>query len=518
VAAIKKPEKIEFPKLTRDIVLGFAGSCIVPYLDNASQFGKFHEEILELACSDDKFLAMALPRGHGKSTIITIIYVLACVLFRQRKYVLIVADTEGQATLFLGQIKQILYDSQQIRDLFGLALDDKGLVKFEKDTETDVIMKFQDGGTFRITAKGAEQRLRGLMFNGQRPDLIIMDDMMSDEAVMNKDRREKLNKWIYGSLIPCRSETGIIRFIGTLLNLDDALARLMPHPHSRDTVHEELKMYSKKKKGMWCSVLYRAHNEDMSVLLWPERKTVQAFKELREDFTEQGIPEVYSCEYLNNPVDDSIRYFRKTDFLPLTEEDKKKNLTYYITADLAISLKERADYTAIVVGGMDSNGQLHIRNVVRERLTGDEIVDTLMALQKVYKPQAIGIEDGQISKALGPYINRAMMETGNYMNIVALKPHRMDKLMRARAIQARMRASAVKFDTHAEWYPQFLDECLSFPRARHDDVVDALSYQGILIDRMSEGLSVEEKQDEEYEEEYTNSDMANQGRNADTGY
>lgn len=371
---------------------------------------------------------------------------------------------------------------------------------------------------FRIMAKGAEQRLRGLMFNGQRPDLIIMDDMMSDEAVMNKDRREKLNKWIYGSLIPCRSETGIIRFIGTLLNLDDALARLMPHPHSKDTVHEDLKMYSKKKKGMWKSVLYRAHNEDMSVLLWPERKTKQMFRELRDDFTEQGIPEVYSCEYLNNPVDDSIRYFRKTDFLPLTDEDKKRNLTYYVTADLAISLKERADYTAIVVGGMDENGLLYIVNCIRERLGGDEIVHTLMTLNKVYNPIAIGIEDGQISKALGPYINRAMTETGNYMNIVSLKPHRMDKMMRARAIQARMRSSAVKFDVNADWWPMFLDECLSFPRARHDDCVDALSYQGLLIDKMSEGKTTTELEEEEYEEEYRNSGNQDQGRCEQTGY
>lgn len=56
-------QKTEYPEITKDVVLGFAGSCIVPYLDNASQFGKFHEEILELSCSNEKFIAMALPRG-----------------------------------------------------------------------------------------------------------------------------------------------------------------------------------------------------------------------------------------------------------------------------------------------------------------------------------------------------------------------------------------------------------------------------------------------------------------------
>ena len=202
----------------------------------------------------------------------------------------------------------------------------------------------------------------------------------------------------------------------------------------------------------------------------------------------------------------------------MTEEDKKKNKQYYITADLAISEKDRADYTAILVGGLDSNGQLHIVNCIRERLSGDEIVDTLLTLQKVYNPLAVGIEDTQISKAIGPYLNRAMMESGIYMNVVMLKPHRQDKIQRARSIQARMRAGMVKFDKQSDWWLTFEDECMNFPRAKHDDTVDALSYQGILIDRMSEGLTTDELKEEEYDHEYNESGPVDQGRDLMTGY
>ena len=202
----------------------------------------------------------------------------------------------------------------------------------------------------------------------------------------------------------------------------------------------------------------------------------------------------------------------------MTEEDKKKNKTFYITADLAISEKSRADYTAIVVGGMDHNGQLHIVNCIRERLSGDEIVATLLSLQKVYNPLAVGIEDTQISKAIGPYLFREMAETGVYMNILMLKPHRQDKIQRARSIQARMRAGMVKFDKQADWWLTFEDECMNFPRAKHDDVVDALSYQGILVDKMTEGLSQEEIKEEEYDEDRESSRWSNQGRCAETGY
>jgi predicted phage terminase large subunit-like protein len=202
----------------------------------------------------------------------------------------------------------------------------------------------------------------------------------------------------------------------------------------------------------------------------------------------------------------------------MTEEDRKKNKQFYITADLAISERERADYTAILVGGMDSNGQLHIVNCIRERLSGDEIVSTLITMYKIYNPIAVGIEDTQISKALGPYLNRAMMESGIYMNISMLKPHRQDKIQRARSIQARMRSGMVKFDKNADWWLNFEDECMSFPRAKHDDVVDALSYQGILIDNMTEGLSEEELKEEEYDIEYEESGNMDLGRNQLTGY
>lgn len=504
-------------KLDRDVMEGFVGSCLVPYFDNAVAFKEFHRELWDLCTGEDQFVAICAPRRHSKSTTITVSYTLAACLFQNSRFVLIVSDTVAQSTLFLGQIKQILEDSKHIQELFGLPTDEKGLV-YEKCTEDDIIVKFKDGNKFRIMAKGAEQKLRGLLFEGGRPDLILCDDILNEELVANKDRRDKLRRWFYGSLVPCRSKTGRVIMVGTPMNLDDILESLMPSENAKTTVVEDLKIWSTKKSGMWKTVKYRAHSPDFSTILWPEMHSKQSLIEMREELKEQGIPEVYSCEMLCNPVDDSIRYFRKTDLLAMTEEDKKKPLVYYITADLAISLKERADYTAIVVGGMDESGQLQIRNCIRERMDGDEIVQTLLTLYKVYNPMCIGIEDTQISKALGPYINRAMMESGTYMNIIPLKPHRMDKIMRARSIQARCRAGMVKFDKTADWWGSFEDEVLSFPRAKHDDVVDALSYQGILIDMMSEAPTLKDLEDEEYEHDKEESGLNDQGRSAITGY
>ena len=81
-----------------------------------------------------------------------------------------------------------------------------------------------------------------------------------------------------------------------------------------------------------------------------------------------------------------------------------------------------------------------------------------------------------------------------------------------------MRAGGVKFDKEADWWPTFEDECLTFPRAKHDDIVDALSYQGILMDLMCEGYTSEEIAEEECENERREGEYADIGRSSISGY
>jgi hypothetical protein len=68
---------------------------------------------------------------------------------------------------------------------------------------------------------------------------------------------------------------------------------------------------------------------------------------------DQGTPENYSQEYLNIPIDETFAYFKRADFYPMREEDLGRPLRYYITADLAITKDDRADYSAFVVAGVD---------------------------------------------------------------------------------------------------------------------------------------------------------------------
>lgn len=503
--------------LNKDVIKGFVGSLLLKRFDGASAIPKVHEEWWELCCSPNRFVAIAAPRAHAKSTAITFSYTLANVLFRERKFVLIVSDTETQAVLFLGAIKQELQDNRDLIELFGLITNEKGQVVFEKDSESDIIVSFKDGEKFRIIAKGAEQKLRGLLWDGRRPDLIVLDDLENDEIVLNKERRDKFRRWFYGALMPCRAQDGLIRYVGTILHMDAMLERLMPLESDKFTVKEELKSYT-TRKGLWKTFKYKAHNPDYSEILWPEKYDAKHFKELKAEYVKQGIPDVYSQEFLNIPIDESSTYFKKADFLPIKEEDKKKKLHYYITVDLAISEKERADWCVFIVGGVDEDGRVQVRNVVRDRMDGMEIVETLIGLQKVYDPLAFGIEEGQISKSIGPFLNEAQIRANTFLNIYPLKPYRQDKITRARSIQARMRAKGVKFDKEADWYQPFEDELMRFPRDKHDDQVDAFAYLGLMIDKLIQAPSKEEEEDLDYYEELETSGYNNQGKSQTTGY
>lgn len=509
--------------LNAQIIQGFVGSLLAKKFDGATKSPECHMEWWETCCSTNRYVALAAPRGHAKSTAITLCYGLATLLFRERKFLLMVSDTEAQAAMFLGSIKEELQNNDALIDLFGIKRNEKGIIQFIKDSETDIIVECEDGHKFRVIAKGAEQKLRGLNWNGTRPDLIIGDDIENDELVMNKDRREKMRRWFYSALLPALSPHGIVRIVGTILHMDSLLERLMPENQliskqkRKFLTIEPLKTWTDHRLP-WKSFRYRAHSDDFEHILWEERFDKEFFHEKYQMRLDQGLQDTYSQEYLNIPIDESMSYFKRSDFLVLNDESRKARLNYYITVDLAISDKDRSDYSVFLIAGIDENKRIHLKNVIRDRLDGKEIVDTILALHRTYTPVAIGIEEMQVSKAIGPFLYEEMVNQNTYPSLVPMKHMGQDKLTRGRSIQARMRAGGVLFDKEGEWYPAFEDECMRFPRDKHDDQVDAFAYLGLLLDKLIEAPTDKEVSDEEYEDEFHDAGFTQSGRNATTGY
>jgi tRNA(Met) C34 N-acetyltransferase TmcA len=107
-------------KLTSQLVHGFVGSLLAKRYDQVVATPAFHKELWEACCSDHPLVAIAAPRGHGKSTAVSHAYALASFLFRDRSFGVLVSDTETQAVNFLNDIKADLMDNSDLIELFQI--------------------------------------------------------------------------------------------------------------------------------------------------------------------------------------------------------------------------------------------------------------------------------------------------------------------------------------------------------------------------------------------------------------
>ena len=136
-------------RLTAEVLESFTRAFLLPRYDESTyEVPEFHKDIWELCCSDRTRVAIAAPRTHAKSTAVTFAYILACVLFRERKHVLVLSSTEDMASDFVSDIKTELLENERLTAFFKFR-------RLLKDSESEVIGQFQDGSK----SKNSRQRL-----------------------------------------------------------------------------------------------------------------------------------------------------------------------------------------------------------------------------------------------------------------------------------------------------------------------------------------------------------------------
>lgn len=490
-----------------DVVWGFSEKYLTARYDDPKPVPDVHREWWALCMSDHPQVAIAAPRGHAKSTAITFAYVLFILLERVSKHLLLLGSNEDMTSAFVNELKTELNENDALRK-------DYGVEKFIKETETEIILQLAGGYRFRVIAKGAGQRMRGLKWERKRPDTCVFDDMEDEEMVLNEQRREKFRRWFYGTVRPILRGGGRIRGVGTIIGYDSLLERMMPNLKDPETVREPLRIYSRSVKG-WAAIKYRAHSEDFSHVLWIEQRNVSELKAIRSEYAAMGMLDIYGQEYLNDPIDVATSYFRAQDFLPMRPEDFEARKTYYVGIDLAIGESDRNAYTVMVVGGMDASGILHVVDVRRDRIDGVQIMEEMFSIQERWAPEMFRSESENIEKAIGSFIYREMDERGRYLNIDPRSPIK-DKDKRAQSIKARMRAGKVRFNKETEWYADFEEELVKYPKAQFKDQVDAFAWLGLMLEEMIEPQTDRQLKEEEYVRQVE--EFSGMGRCEATGY
>ena len=144
---------------------------------------KFHQELVGLLDKQGATTAIAAPREHAKSTIVTLGYPLHQICFGLRNFIIIVSDSEYQASDFVRFIKLELEENQRIQQDFG---DLRG--HFGQWTESG----FVTCNGVKVLARGKGQKIRGLRHRQHRPDLVVMDDIENDQSVRSPRQVEKI--------------------------------------------------------------------------------------------------------------------------------------------------------------------------------------------------------------------------------------------------------------------------------------------------------------------------------------
>lgn len=490
-------------QLTSKLIENFAAAFLSPRYDQPVATPPFHRVAWDIYCSKEPLVCLAAPREHAKSTSLTFVYILAEALFRSSDYIILVGSTEEMAAEQLSNIREELLNNEDLRIEFGIK-------DLEKDSTTDIVVVCDDGHRFRILARGAEQKIRGRLWNGKRPNLMVCDDLEDDEQVENKDRRVKFRAWFFRAARQALGKGGRLRVHGTILHEDSLLARLM-------------------KNKSWKSLFYKAHRgfDDFSDILWPQQWSEERLKQRRQEFIDDSDSAGYSQEFLNDPQDNADAYLRRQDFIGMTDDDRECSKIYGAAADFAVSKDDMANRTSFSVGGKDIRNLLHFVDFRVGRWASVEIVQRLPAdyrgaftqlsdtsyrigwieemfsIQQRWDPKYFWVEDGVIWKAIKHIVFNEMRERDLWMNIIEV-PSIKDKATRGRTLQKRMRGGGCRYDKTHENYPGHETELLKFTglsEATLDDQFDSDALLALGFDKyMSEQLEEEDfMADEEIE-------------------
>ena len=290
----------------------------------------FHHELYNLLFRPGND-AFAAPRGHAKSSMTGLIFIIFCVVNKIEKYIVYISQNHTKTVQFLTPIRYEFKNNDRLKWLY----DDVNF-KFGKEEDGKDREDCFDIGGARIEAVSFEKNLRGFKYRNLRPTLIIGDDIEEDIRVLNPELRVKDSHKLNKVIIPSLDIDGRFKMIGTLLHLDSLL-------------YKKIKQYDGK--------IFSACDENFENILWSDRFTKKKLQALKKDIGSIAFQQ----EYRNNPVDNESSLIKRewviscfNDELSLKDLRVKQYNTKVLGVDFAFSDRVSADNSAFVsVGRLD---------------------------------------------------------------------------------------------------------------------------------------------------------------------
>lgn len=413
--------------------------------------GKHEDKLME---SLNQLLAL-LPRGTFKTSVITIGLVCQYFLWFSERRVLLDSETSTNSSGFLGEIKGHFEGNDQYRAVFyaawGVMPDANSKDKSTRwhSSAVDLACRKKARKEPSIDTGGVDTTK-----NSRHYDFIIFDDLHSEINTKTKEQIDKVKehwKLAYSLLDP--NCPAIV--IGTRWSHSDLYQEIIDD-HMEDF-----------------NCITRQARSDDGDLFFPQ-KLDDAFLDKQRE--RQGSY-IFSCQYMNNPVDSETAKFRRDWFVKRRlAEIEGIPINWYLTVDPG-GQGAASDWAAFVLSGMDYQSNLYVKYIVKAKLSEGQIaMKTIELYRKFPEIKYVAIEAiGGYGGILQRTFNDKQKELGEWLPIRYIKQRVKDK-------ESRILALAPKYEfghvIHIVECPQlnFLeDELVQFPKAKYDDISDAFA-------------------------------------------
>ncbi|EBH8951230.1 phage terminase large subunit [Salmonella enterica] len=458
----------------------FVSTYFPHYIRHASR-SQLHNYLFErlpqiVASPEGENEAIAAPRGEAKSTLVSQLFVLWCIIRGIKHYPVIVMDSIDQAYPMLEAIKaELLYNPRLRHDFPDVCVQGRVWRMGTIVTANNI----------KVTVAGSGKKLRGLRHGPYRPDLVILDDIENDENVQSPEQRDKLDNWLKKTVLPLGEAGGKtdVVYIGTILHYDSVLSRTLNNPMWRTArfkaiirkpdnmkLWETWEEYIRNEEPETAALFYAANEAAMlqgAVVSWAARPLLTLMKiRVRDGHS------TFDSEYQNDPVSGEDAIFAAEGVLKYWVEEVRE-WVFFGSCDPSLGKfgNNRRDPSAILVGGFNPyTGILDVVVADIRRRVPDKIIADIIKYQDKYGCMAWAFESVQFQEFLRQVLVKESARLGIPVPAVPVIPST-DKILRIESLQPHCVNGLIRFNSGQS---TLLDQLRHFPKADHDDGPDAL--------------------------------------------
>lgn len=478
-------------------------------IDRKEDAPEFHLEmtdIINMVSSEvlNAKVAVAAPRSHAKSTWYTKDFPIHQVVYRLRKYIIIISETPAVATANMEWIRGQLKHNEKLRNDFGSLLSPKDQANDKDNSEEFIAWNTDEFGKKRlltlVQAASTGQALRGRNWNGSRPDLIICDDLEDARSGGNAstpEQRSKLRDWFSQTVMALgdpKGERTAFVVVGTTVHFESLLMTLLFKRSDFETRVYRAIIEEPKRADLWeelrqiyinrenpgrldeANAFYKRLESELldgAKVLWGE---VQSLYKLMRWKWDNGS-KAFNTEYMNNPIDEESMVFNPQTFEYWNDKSPTKEFPhndFIITMGVDFALgKQRGDYSAVTVVAKHKETVIsYVVDSYGERIKPDEFIEKIVDMTLDWQPDVLAVESVAAQEFFADTLKAELANEG-YPSYTRLKKiySRSRKELRIEALLPLIENKSLQFSRE---HTLLLEQFERYGQGSHDDLPDSL--------------------------------------------